>query len=168
MHMAIVRSVLIAVLRFALIAGLATVAASLFYYPPPVVLTATLTGVVLAIPLLLLVMPVLLPLSYILVMALSGVGLAILVSPVLLLLLLIPGGTIPVFTILTIMGLAGLPIMLGELLRTVWKGNADHLGLDAVAASPRPGQACPPVVFMPHAHVATSVDGGSSSGSSPC
>jgi hypothetical protein len=171
--MAALRFALITVLRFVLITGIGATLVALCYYPLPVVLTAALTGAIIVMPLLIVAMPLLLPLRFILTTVFAGVLFVVLALPLVMLVETIgPGGHNRAFGLLCVAsGAAFFLILLGQLLRTLWRGNADHLSAEALATQnyrePQNGIGGAPVtVYGIFGQVSPSVDCGSSSCSS--
>jgi hypothetical protein len=155
--------------RSLLIAGITAVLAVPLYYPLPVVLIVAMPAIAGAI----VGIPLVLPFSFIARTVQGGVVFA--VSLMLLDVLvhaLVPGDAL--FGAGFWLGLTGVVvilILLGQLLKSMWRGNADHLSPEAIAARYRSqlhGDADdgPTFAFAGHAHTPHAGDGGFSSSSS--
>ena len=168
--MAALRFALITGLRIVLLTGIAATLAALCYYPPQIVLTTALTGAIIVLLLLIVAMPLLLPLRFILTRVLAGTFFVVLGM---LMESLKPGGGIGGLGLPAVaMGAAFFLILLGQLFRTLWRGNADHLSLEALATDDDREQqngigGAPVAVYgIPGHAAAVSIDCGSSSCSS--
>lgn len=177
--MAALRFALITVLRFVLIAGIGAILVALCYYPLQVVLTMALPGAIIVMLLLIVAMPLLLPLRFIVTIVLAGVFLAVLLLPLGMLVheTIGPGGDSRAVGLLgAAIGAAFFLILLGQLFKTLWRGNADHLSMhhlsiEALATQDyreqRSGiRGAPVAAYGIHVNVTPSGDGGSSSCSS--